>query len=119
MNMKEKQMEIQNLVYRLRNAPAAYVGAYCDEILGEIRDLDKIHNVPIKPARRHLRVLDALNETGGATVEHLAGMLRLSPATCRLYLSEIRQLKLAPVENYANRWWLNWEETAGNPPAHH
>jgi hypothetical protein len=76
MNMKDKQDEILNLVTRLRRAPAAYVGIYCDELLAAIGDLDQIRNVPTKPARRHLRVLDALNETGGATVEHIAGMLR-------------------------------------------
>ena len=119
MNMKDKQDEILNLVTRLRRAPAAYVGIYCDELLAAIWDLDQIRNVPTKPARRHLGVLDALNETGGATVEHLAGMLRLAPPTVRLYLGEIRELNLAPVQHYQNRYWLNWEENAGYPLAKH
>jgi hypothetical protein len=119
MNMKDKQDEILNLVVRLRSAPAVYVGAYCDQLLEAIWDLDQIRNVPTKPARRHLRVLDALNETGGATVEHIAGLLRLSPETVRLYLGEIRALNLAPVQHYQNRYWLNWEENAGYPLAKH
>jgi len=119
MNMKDKQYEILNLVMRLRRAPAAYVNAYCDQLLAAIGDLDQIRNVPTKPARRHLKVLDALNETGGATVEHIAGLLRLSPETVRLYLGEIQKLNLAPVQHYQNRYWLNWEENAGRSLAKH
>jgi hypothetical protein len=97
MNMKDKQYEILNLVVRLRSAPAVYVGAYCDQLLEAIEDLDQIRNVPTKPARRHLRVLDALNETGGATVEHIGGdaLADLAPETVRLYLGEIRAVKLS------------------------
>ena len=112
MSMKEKQDVLVNLVMRMQRAPAVYIGGYCDEILKVVAELGEVRNVPTKPARRHIRVLDALNETGGATVEHIAGLLRISPATVRLYLGEIRELNLAPVEHYGNRWWLNWE--AGN-----